>query len=324
MNLTEELQTYSSEEVEQLLSLTDELQTENEQLRQITNKQEQQIREQKQQIQTLLSDKQRLSSTTQRLTNRVEEQNKQQQEMSTTIQTQKSQIAQQAEQIKNLNENNQKLKKNANESAVNYRQIIEQSVKARTDKIRDEIYVSWSNYFYEKFKRIQNFIGTSLAIVLIALICVTSLLISDHARVFVGKTGVVNFFTSLCDGAVSICTSTMYILDSAISTLTETVSVDVAQAIIYGLFVILVFIGAVIFTLKVFPNMRQKFKNVIQTYKKRGSWSYNKSMTVSLCAIAMCCAVLVAEYAMFNVITTWLILSVSFNVLYHLIAYKIQ
>ena len=60
----------------------------------------------------------------------------------------------------------------------------------------------------KKVKRVVKFAGSSISILGIALMCVTGIWMSDHIGVFVGKTGVANFFISLWDGFILICNGT--------------------------------------------------------------------------------------------------------------------
>ena len=173
----------------------------------------------------------------------------------------------------------------------------------------------------KKVKRVVKFAGSSISIVGIALMCVTGIWLSDHTGVFVGKTGVANFFISLWDGFISICRGTGNFLNSFVELLQGCTSLDVAQSIVYGISLLLVFGLIVLSILAGIPSMRKKFKNVIRTYKNNEEFSYKKAMTIALCVIALFVAVLIAEYAMLNVIAMWLLLSLSFNLLYHLITY---
>ena len=173
----------------------------------------------------------------------------------------------------------------------------------------------------KKVKRVVKFAGSSISIVGIALMCVTGIWLSDHIGVFVGKTGVANFFISLWDGFISICSGTGNFLNSFVELLQGCTSLDVAQSIVYGISLLLVFGLIVLSILEGIPSMRKKFKNIIRTYKNNEEFGYKKAMTIALCAIALFFAVLIAEYAMLNVIAMWLLLSLSFNLLYHLITY---
>ena len=173
----------------------------------------------------------------------------------------------------------------------------------------------------KKVKRAVTFAGSSISIVGIALMCVTGIWLSDHIGVFVGKTGVANFFISLWDGFILICNGTGSFLNSFIELLQGCTSLDVAQSIVYGISLLLVFGLVVLSILEGIPSMRKKFESIIRTYKNSEEFGYKKAMTIALCIIALFVAILIAEYAMLNVISTWLLLSLSFNLLYHLITY---
>ena len=166
----------------------------------------------------------------------------------------------------------------------------------------------------KKVKRVVKFAGSSISIVGIALMCVTGIWLSDHIGVFVGKTGVANFFISLWDGFILICNGTGSFLNSFIELLQGCTSLDVAQSIVYGISLLLVF-GLVVL------STRKKLESIIRTYKNSEEFGYKKAMTIALCIIALFFAILIAEYAMLNVIAMWLLLSLSFNLLYHLITY---
>ena len=314
MNSTEELPTYSSEEVEPLINLVNELQTENEQFRQINSRQEQQLKEQEQQIQTLSSDKQKLSTT-------VQEQKSLIQDLTASNQNLKEQISQ-------IKAENKKMKKNAEETVANCKKMIAENrltvqdrVNAQIEKIREEVYIEIYNIFDKKLKRTQKFTGSSMSIIVIFCMCITGACLSDHTGVFVGETGVANFFISLWDGFISICNGTGNFLNSFVELLQGCTSLDVAQAIVYGISLLLVFGLIVLSILEGIPSMRKKFESIIRTYKNSEEFGYKKAMTIALCIIALFFAILIAEYAMLNVIAMWLLLSLSFNLLYHLITY---
>ncbi|MBQ5559354.1 MAG: hypothetical protein IIT46_06205 [Lachnospiraceae bacterium] len=173
----------------------------------------------------------------------------------------------------------------------------------------------------KKVKRVVKFAGSSISIVGIALMCVTGIWLSDHIGVFVGKTGVANFFISLWDGFILICNGTGSFLNSFIELLQGCTSLDVAQSIVYGISLLLVFGLVVLSILGVIPSTRKKLESIIRTYKNSEEFGYKKAMTIALCIIALFFAILIAEYAMLNVIAMWLLLSLSFNLLYHLITY---
>ena len=173
----------------------------------------------------------------------------------------------------------------------------------------------------KKVKRVVKFAGSSMSILGIFCMCVTGIWLSDHTGVFVGKTGVANFFISLWDGFISICSGTGSLLNGFIELLQGCTSLDVAQSIVYGISFLLVFGLVVLSILKGIPSMKKKFESIICTYKNSEEFGYKKAMTIALCIIALFFSILIAEYAMLNVIAMWLLLSLSFNLLYHLITY---
>ncbi len=220
------------------------------------------------------------------------------------------------------------MKKNAEETVTNCKKMIAENrltvqdrVNAQIEKIREEVYIEVYNIFDKKLKRTQKFTGSSMSIIVIVCMCITGAWLSDHTGVFVGETGVANFFISLWDGFISICNGTRNFLNSFVELLQGCTSLDVAQSIVYGISLLLVFGLIVLSILAGIPSMRKKFKNVIRTYKNSEEFGYKKAMTIALCVIALFVAVLIAEYAMLNVIAMWLLLSLSFNLLYHLITY---
>ena len=322
--MTEELQNYSPEEVEQLIILNQELQTENERYRQQNSQQETQIR-------MLLSEKQKLSEQVLKL---------------------KSQVAQQAEQIEKLNESDKQLseanrklkdaeqkKKESEEQlrearslhqASNQREAqlrrdkakllesIDKSAEAKAKKMVQAIRDEYEN----KQKRVNNFAVATIWILMVYSMCVTGAWISDHTRVFVGQTGVVNFFVSFGNGFVSVLSGIVYLLDNAVKALQGSVGDFVAGLIVYGLFAVLGLTGAFLGIWKGIPKLKEKFRVIMNTYERNGVVGYKKAMTVSLCVIALCFAILLAEYAMVNVIGVWLLMSVGFNLTYHLATYE--
>lgn len=221
------------------------------------------------------------------------------------------------------------MKKNAEETVANCKKMIAENrltvqdrVNAQIEKIREEVYIEVYNIFDKKLKRTQKFTGSSMSIIAIFCMCITGAWLSDHTGVFVGETGVANFFISLWDGFISICNGTGNLLNSFVELLQGCTSLDVAQSIVYGLSLLLVFGLVVLSILEGIPSMRKKFKNIISTYKNNKEFGYKKAMTIALCIIALFFAILIAEYAMLNVIAMWLLLSLSFNLLYHLITYQ--
>ena len=242
------------------------------------------------------------------------------------------------------------MKKNAEETVTNCKKMIAENrltvqdrVNAQIEKIREEVYIEIYNIFDKKLKRTQKFTGSSMSIIVIVCMCITGAWLSDHTGVFVGKTGVANFFISLwegfisiCNGTwnflanffislwegfISICNGTWNFLNSFVELLQGCTSLDVAQSIVYGISLLLVFGLVVLSILEGIPSMRKKFESIIRTYKNSEEFGYKKAMTIALCIIALFFAILIAEYAMLNVIAMWLLLALSFNLLYHLITY---
>ena len=342
MNSTQESQSYSVEEVEQIANQFQEAKQKYEQQVSLL---EQQNNQQKAQIQTLLSDKQKLSEQVRELMLQI-------QELQSSNQALKSQVAQQAEQIEKLNESDKQLseanrklkdaeqkKKESEEQlrearglyqASNQREAqlrrdkakllesIDKSAEAKAKKMVQAIRDEYEN----KQKRVNNFAVATIWILMVYSMCVTGAWISDHTRVFVGQTGVVNFFVSFGNGFVSVLSGIVYLLDNAVKALQGSVGDFVAGLIVYGLFAVLGLTGAFLGIWKGIPKLKEKFRVIMNTYERNGVVGYKKAMTVSLCVIALCFAILLAEYAMVNVIGVWLLMSVGFNLTYHLATYE--
>ena len=60
----------------------------------------------------------------------------------------------------------------------------------------------------------------------------------------------------------------------------------------------------------------------MRTYERNGVAGYKKAMTVSICVIALCFAILLAEYDVVNVIGVCLLMSIVFNLIYHFCTYE--
>ena len=114
----------------------------------------------------------------------------------------------------------------------------------------------------------------------------------------------------------------VYLLDNAVKALQGSVGDFVAGLVVYGLFAVLGLTGAFLGIWKGIPKLKEKFRVIMNTYERNGVVGYKKAMTVSLCVIALCFAILLAEYAMVNVIGVWLLMSVGFNLTYHLATYE--
>lgn len=324
-----EYESYESEQ-EQLLTLMEQIQTQNEKLKA-------QQTEQSAKIQKLLSDKR---------------------ELELTVQQQGKKIAEQVEQIEKLNEsdkqlseanrklkeaeqklkNAEKLKKTAEETGIAYSRAsaevermknttiatIEKNValqvKQETRKIREQAY----EVFNRKLSRIKNFAVSAISILGIYCMCVTGAWISDHTAVFVGQTGISSFFISLWDMMIKLFTGCGDLLKSFVGSLTGLVGNLFANLIVYGLFTALCIVGLILGVCKGIPKIKKFFNTIKQTYARNGVVGYKKSMTVSICIIALCFAVLLAEYATLNVITAWLVLSLVGNIAYHFFTYDSQ
>ena len=342
MNSTQESQSYSVEEVEQIANQFQEAKQKYEQQVSLL---EQQNNQQKAQIQTLLSDKQKLSEQVRELMLQI-------QELQSSNQALKSQVAQQAEQIEKLNESDKQLseanrklkdaeqkKKESEEQlrearglyqASNQREAqlrrdkakllesIDKSAEAKAKKMVQAIRDEYEN----KQKRVNNFAVATIWILMVYSMCVTGAWISDHTRVFVGQTGVVNFFVSFGNGFVSVLSGIVYLLDNAVKALQGSVGDFVAGLVVYGLFAVLGLTGAFLGIWKGIPKLKEKFRVIMNTYERNGVVGYKKAMTVSLCVIALCFAILLAEYVMVNVIGVWLLMSIGFNLTYHLATYE--
>lgn len=335
--LDEILQSCSKEAREQLMEFMEALITASEnkdeiikQLKVEISNLKQQFSEQEQQTQTQSSNVQKLSAT---------------------VQEQQSQIAQQAELIEKLNSSDKQYREaqTMKKEAEKMMRTSEEQAKA-TQKLAHDVEIREAQLFVDKadmkdtinqkakrkaetmvqdirdnaekkVKRVVKFAGSSMSILGIFCMCVTGIWLSDHTGVFVGKTGVANFFISLWDGFISICSGTGSFLNGFIELLQGCTSLDVAQSIVYGISFLLVFGLVVLSILKGIPSMKKKFESIICTYKNSEEFGYKKAMTIALCIIALFFAILIAEYAMLNVIAMWLLLSLSFNLLYHLITY---
>ena len=173
-----------------------------------------------------------------------------------------------------------------------------------------------------KQKRVNNFAIAAIWILMVYSICVTGAWISDHTSVFVGQTGVANFFVSVGSATVGMCNGIGYVLNNAIRTLQGSVGDLGAGLIIYGLCTVLGLLVAFLGIWKGIPKLKEKFRKIRNTYERNGVVGYKKAMTVSLCVIALCFSILVAEYAAINVIGCWLLMSIGFNLTYHIATYE--
>lgn len=119
-----------------------------------------------------------------------------------------------------------------------------------------------------------------------------------------------------------MCNGIGYVLNNAVETLQGSVGDLGVGLIIYGLCTVLGLLVAFLGIWKGIPKLKEKFRKILNTYRQNGVVGYKKAMTVSLCVIALCFAILLAEYAMVNVIGVWLLMSVGFNLTYHLATYE--
>lgn len=195
---------------------------------------------------------------------------------------------------------------------------IEKSAEAKAKKMVQHI----RDASEAKQKRVNSFAVAAIWILMVYSMCVTGVWISDHTSVFVGKTGVANFFVSVGSGIVGMCNGIGYVLNSAVKALQGSVGDLGAGLIVYGLCAVLGLLGAFLGIRKGIPKLKEKFREILNTYRRNGVVGYKKAMTVSLCVIALCFSILVAEYAMANVIGCWLLMSISFNLTYHLATYR--
>ena len=199
--------------------------------------------------------------------------------------------------------------------------LIERIEKSAEEKARPMIQQIRDNS-EAKQKRVNNFAVAAIWIQMVYSICVTGAWISDHTGVFVGQTGVSNFFVSVGSGIVGMCNGIGYVLNNAVETLQGSVGDLGVGLIIYGLCTVLGLLVAFLGIWKGIPKLKEKFRKILNTYRQNGVVGYKKAMTVSLCVIALCFAILLAEYAMVNVIGAWLLMSVGFNLTYHLATYE--
>ena len=307
MNSTQESQSYSPEEVEQLILLNQELQTENEQYRQQNSQQETQI-------QTLSSEKQKLSEQVRELLLQI-------QELQSSNQALNSQVVQQADQIEKLNEHLSKVQQMKKENEELLRDRTSKKIEKSAEEKAKQMVQQIRDNSEAKQKRVNNFAVAAIWILMVYSICVTVAWISDHTSVFVGQTGVANFFVSVGSATVGMCNGIGYVLNNAIRTLQGSVGDLGAGLIIYGLCTVLGLLVVFLGIWKGIPKLKEKFSKIRNTYERNGVVGYKKAMTVSLCVIALCFSILVAEYAAINVIGCWLLMSIGFNLTYHLATY---
>ena len=190
----------------------------------------------------------------------------------------------------------------------------ERIAEEKNRKVRDKSEI--------KQRKVIKFAVAAISILMIYSMCVTGAWISDHTGVFVGRTGVGNFFVSVGNGFMAICDGIGYFLNCAVGTLRRATGDFVARGIVYTSFAVAGLLVAFLGIWKGIPKLKEKFRKILNTYRQNGVVGYKKAMTVSLCVIALCFAILLAEYAMVNVIGAWLLMSVGFNLTYHLATYE--
>ena len=159
---------------------------------------------------------------------------------------------------------------------------IDKSAEAKAKKMVQAIRDEYEN----KQKRVNNFAVATIWILMVYSMCVTGAWISDHTRVFVGQTGVVNFFVSFGNGFVSVLSGIVYLLDNAVKALQGSVGDFVAGLVVYGLFAVLGPTGACLGIGQGIPKLKENLRVLMNTYERNGVVGYKQAMTVSLCVIA--------------------------------------
>ena len=336
MNAMNESGNYESEQ-EELILLMEQIQTTNEQLQsELKGLQQkykliqQQNSQQEAQIQMLLSDKQKLSEQVQKqmlqvaqqaeLIEKLNESDKQLSEANKKLKNteqMKKETEEQAREVTELYRASQKNELRLQREKAELQQVIEKSAEEKAKQMVQQI----RDNSEAKQKRVNNFAIAAIWILMVYSICVTGAWISDHTSVFVGQTGVANFFVSVGSATVGMCNGIGYVLNNAIRTLQGSVGDLGAGLIIYGLCTVLGLLVVFLSIWKGIPKLKEKFRKIRNTYERNGVVGYKKAMTVSLCVIALCFSILVAEYAAINVIGCWLLMSIGFNLTYHLATY---
>ena len=200
-------------------------------------------------------------------------------------------------------------------------QLLESIDKSAEEKAKRMVQ-SIIDEYENKQKRVNKFAVATIWILMVYSICVTGAWISDHISVFAGRTGVGNFFVSVGNGFMSICDGIGYFLNCAVSTLQGATGNFAARGIVYTSFAVAGLLAAFLGVWKGIPKLKEKFRKILNTYRQNGVVGYKKAMTVSLCVIALCFAILLAEYSMVNVIGVWLLMSIGFNLTYHYVTYE--
>lgn len=189
----------------------------------------------------------------------------------------------------------------------------ERIAEEKNRKVRDKSEI--------KQRKVIKFAVAAISILMIYSMCVTGAWISDHTCVFVGRTGAGNFFVSVGNEFMAICDCIGYFLNCAVGTLQSATGDFVARGIVYTSFAVAGLLAAFLGIWKGIPKLKKNFEKIMRTYERNGVAGYKKAMTVSLCVIALCFAILLAEYAMLNVIGVWLLMSTGFNLTYHFATY---
>ena len=306
MNSMNDSENYESEQ-EELILLMEQMQAKNEELHS-------KLKQQETQTQMLLSDKQKLSEQVRELLLQI-------QELQSSNQALNSKVAQQADQIEKLNEHLSKAKQMEKEKEELLRDRTTKKIEKSAEEKAKQMVQQIRDNSEAKQKRVNNFAIAAIWILMVYSICVTGAWISDHTSVFVGQTGVANFFVSVGSATVGMCNGIGYVLNNAIRTLQGSVGDLGAGLIIYGLCTVLGLLVVFLSIWKGIPKLKEKFRKIRNTYERNGVVGYKKAMTVSLCVIALCFSILVAEYAAINVIGCWLLMSIGFNLTYHLATY---
>ena len=191
----------------------------------------------------------------------------------------------------------------------------DRKVEYRAKELADEKVAK----YIAKYRRVKRLAVSGLSIILIYSMCVTGAWISDHTSVFVGKTGVMSFLAYLVEFFGVIGTSIADFLNMIVIFFSSYMSVLVSNIVVYGVSVILLIVSSILIVRKGIPKWKEKIEKTEIWYNNRGILGYKKAITLTLCLISFSWSILLAEYMAFNVMFTWLILSLLTNILYHMI-----
>ena len=330
MNSMNESGNYESEQ-EELIILMEQIQTTNERLQaelkglqQKYSRLQQQSSQQETQIQTLLSDNQKLKCLLQQRDEKIvmlsesdkqlSEANRKLKEAELKRKESESQLKEASGLYRVANQREAQLKRKNAQLLESIDKSAKEKAKRMVQSIRDE--------YENKQKRVNKFAVATIWILMVYSICVTGAWISDHISVFAGRTGVGNFFVSVGNGFMVMCDGVGYFLNCAVSTLQGATGNFAASGIVYTSFAVAGLLAAFLGVWKGIPKLKEKFRKILNTYRQNGVVGYKKAMTVSLCVIALCFAILLAEYSMVNVIGVWLLMSIGFNLTYHYVTYE--